>query len=118
MSDQPTSGTTDNTVTTITGITGVSLTAGTWYFLYITAGAADTFDAWNFNSTGATGTEETFCNLGSCPFTQSRSLGAFDVVGGVTATPLPTALPLFVSGLGGIGLLGWRRKRKAQALIA
>jgi hypothetical protein len=33
-----------------------------------------------------------------------------------TATPLPAALPLFATGLGGLGLLGWRRKRKAQAL--
>ena len=31
-------------------------------------------------------------------------------------TPLPAALPLFVSGIGGLGLLGWRRKRKAQAV--
>lgn len=30
-----------------------------------------------------------------------------------TATPLPAALPLFVGGLGAIGLIGWRRKRKA-----
>jgi hypothetical protein len=30
-----------------------------------------------------------------------------------TATPLPAALPLFATGLGAIGLLGWRRKRKA-----
>jgi hypothetical protein len=29
-----------------------------------------------------------------------------------TATPLPATLPLFASGLGAIGLLGWRRKRK------
>jgi hypothetical protein len=34
----------------------------------------------------------------------------------LTATPLPAALPLFVTGLGGLGLLGWRRKRKAQAV--
>src|SRR5262249_16185751 len=27
--------------------------------------------------------------------------------------PLPAALPLFATGLGGLGLLGWRRKRKA-----
>jgi hypothetical protein len=31
-------------------------------------------------------------------------------------TPLPTALPLFATGLGGLGLLGWRRKRRAQAV--
>jgi hypothetical protein len=33
----------------------------------------------------------------------------------VAATPLPAALPLFATALGGLGLLGWRRKRKAQA---
>lgn len=30
----------------------------------------------------------------------------------VAATPLPAALPLFISGLGGMGLFGWWRKRK------
>jgi hypothetical protein len=33
------------------------------------------------------------------------------------ATPLPAALPLFVSGLGTLGLLGWRRKRKSRASL-
>jgi hypothetical protein len=37
---------------------------------------------------------------------------------GVSATPLPAALPLFASGLGAMGLLGWRRKRKAAAALA
>jgi len=32
------------------------------------------------------------------------------------AKPLPAALPLFATGLGGLGLLGCRRKRKAQAI--
>jgi hypothetical protein len=36
--------------------------------------------------------------------------------GTVPSTPLPAALPLFATGLGAIGLLGWRRKRKAQAV--
>jgi hypothetical protein len=31
------------------------------------------------------------------------------------ATPLPAALPLFATGLGALGLLGWRRKRKQAA---
>jgi hypothetical protein len=31
-------------------------------------------------------------------------------------TPLPAALPLFATGIGALGLLGWRRKRKAQAV--
>ena len=34
----------------------------------------------------------------------------------VAPTPLPAALPLFASGLGALGLFGWRRKRKAQAV--
>ena len=38
-----------------------------------------------------------------------------EIRGFLTATPLPAALPLFASGLGALGLLGWRRKRKAQA---
>ena len=38
-----------------------------------------------------------------------------NVAGTATPTPLPTALPLFATGLGGLGLLGWRRRRKAQA---
>jgi hypothetical protein len=33
-------------------------------------------------------------------------------------TPLPAALPLFATGLGALGLLGWRRKKKVAALAA
>ena len=33
-------------------------------------------------------------------------------------TPLPGTLPLFASGLGALGLLGWRRKRKNAAIAA
>jgi hypothetical protein len=34
------------------------------------------------------------------------------------ATPLPATFPLFASGLATLGLLGWRRKKKAAALAA
>jgi len=35
-----------------------------------------------------------------------------------SVVPLPAALPLFATGLGALGLLGWRRKKKAAALAA
>ncbi len=34
-----------------------------------------------------------------------------------SATPIPGALPLFVSGLAGLGMLMRRRKRKEQAAL-
>ena len=36
----------------------------------------------------------------------------------LTPTPLPAALPMFTAGLGMMGLLGWRRKRKNAAALA
>jgi hypothetical protein len=36
----------------------------------------------------------------------------------VSPVPLPAALPFFATGLGALGLLGWRRKRKNTAAIA
>jgi hypothetical protein len=33
----------------------------------------------------------------------------------VAATPIPATLPLFVSALGGIGLVGWRRRARGAA---
>jgi hypothetical protein len=36
---------------------------------------------------------------------------------GLTAIPVPATLPLFATGLGALGLLGWRRKRKSTTRI-
>jgi hypothetical protein len=36
----------------------------------------------------------------------------------VNATPLPAALPLFATVLGGMGVFGWRKKRKDVAATA
>jgi hypothetical protein len=43
--------------------------------------------------------------------------GSFIFSPGVTSavTPIPAALPLFISGLGGLGLLGWRRNKQGAA---
>ena len=35
-----------------------------------------------------------------------------------STTPLPATLPLFATGLGGLGLFGWRRKRKNKTAAA
>ena len=42
-------------------------------------------------------------------------VGAINGINPPVVTPLPTALPLFATGLGALGLLSWRRKRKAAA---
>ena len=49
--------------------------------------------------------------VGGTPFPTFNAAFTLDGV----ATPLPGALPLFATGLAALGLLGWRRKRKAAA---
>ena len=58
------------------------------------------------------------------PFFQFPVGYSLDISSGVgnsplsDATPLPAALPLFATGLGALGLFGWRRKKKAATLAA
>ena len=40
---------------------------------------------------------------------EGSSVGTFTA--SLSGTPLPAALPLFATGIGAMGLLGWRRKR-------
>jgi hypothetical protein len=68
-------------------------------------------------------------NLSSLEFSSSMMVGILtgpeeETTGGPMtfspvspATPLPAALPLFATGLGALGLLGWRRKRKARVFL-
>jgi len=47
--------------------------------------------------------------------------GSIDIThgaSGVSATPLPAALPLYATGLGALALLRWRRKRKSSGAAA
>ena len=45
----------------------------------------------------------------------SIRLASGEIAEEISSAPLPAALPLFASGLGGLGLFGWWRKRKAIA---
>jgi hypothetical protein len=59
------------------------------------------FDGQSYSAITGPGSDP---SCADCP----QSEGTF-----IVTTPLPGALPLFVTGLGALGLLGWRRKRKA-----
>ncbi len=62
--------------------------------------------------TGVTGTESFQLAYGEC----CGAPAVLYVDLPLQATPLPAALPLFASGLGVVGFLGLRRKRKAAAI--
>jgi hypothetical protein len=53
---------------------------------------------------------------GGCDVGVSEERFGVQAIG--NATPLPAALPLFATGLGALGLLGWRRKRATRLLRA
>jgi hypothetical protein len=72
-------------------------------------------------------TSQTIASLGLSPGETTWSWGSepdqsfsICVAGGCQAPseiPAPAALPLFGTGLGALGLLGWRRKRKSTTSV-
>ena len=52
--------------------------------------------------------------FGSLPWVQAINV---ESVESTSTTPLPATLPLFATGLGALGLLGWRRKRTGTAMV-
>ena len=75
-----------------------------------TGGGDVLWDSANINSgNGQQNYEGTFGY--NTNFTQT-----FQILGPGGVTPVPAALPLFATGLGALGLLGWRRKRKMVAV--
>ena len=111
-----------------------SASAITSFTTYLSITADGSSSLGDFDTSGSGGLDHSYFCIGvDCNFfgvtggfvSNFSGLGAPDLLIGITlvrtgsaATPLPGALPLFASGLGALGLLGWRRKRKNAAALA
>src|SRR5262249_10322507 len=83
-------------------------------------GSTTSFDAWTVRDWDVSYDESLFDPLMSCNDIEFGGSGLPSEIAAIKAaitttqplgsTPLPTALPLFATGLGGLGLFGWRRK--------
>ena len=73
----------------------------------------------DFTFTGATDlTSVSIATIPGASFGGPVTVTGIDFTGisGLSEIPLPATFPLFATGLGALGLLGWRRKRRAQAV--
>jgi len=93
-----------------------SIAASSVYWLAAIPSSTTTSAGWQFTDS-FTGLGNRSSGLGAGTWTTAPDFDAVMAsISGTTAAaavPVPAALPLFASGLGVMGLLGWRRKRKA-----
>jgi hypothetical protein len=96
----------------------LTLNSGQSYWLALTPGNISESNpniGWALVSNTAALFLTTASNNGSgwsAPSNLPNIPGGFAIEVDASAVPLPAALPLFATGLAGLGLLGWRRKRK------
>jgi hypothetical protein len=116
-----------NQIPIFIGGTALTATAGGLFFNFSGSGFVNIFEQhnaqWFMCASGpCTPTNDWFLNGGGRSGKLVPLTGNVEIALGPTeptgTTPLPAALPLFATGLGALGLLGWRRKRKSAAAIA
>jgi hypothetical protein len=78
-----------------------------------TASAASQFDAFSAGGVGGSYTTLVFAGFINVPQIFIASSGGVNFDNIVLTTPIPAALPLFLSALAALGLFGWRRRRPA-----
>ena len=95
----------------ITGISGVNLTGGGEYFMVVGPSSltGNTNIAWQWDTTGLTGTTAGSTNGGASWLTGPGTLGVFEVLSNPSTVPEPGSLFLLATGL--IGMLGAYRVR-------
>jgi hypothetical protein len=81
--------------------------------LTLTFGLTDSTYIWSLPSFVAAGSESTYSWLcGGLCGTRTIVAGSINTI---AATPIPAALPLLATALGGLAFAGWRRRRHQQA---
>src|SRR5262245_35694085 len=103
-------------------LAGLNATGGTFFTLgplFVPTGSTITFgDNDGIFSVRFTAVAGLPFDIDSVLAEARNSIGQLTTLQGELVTPLPAALPLFAGGLGALGLLGWRRKKQAAALVA
>ena len=100
----------DNGTLTLNGHLLSTLSSGQWASLNsFSIPASDFVDGINTLVIQGTGSDD---------FLEGGRLEGVVTDNVASATPLPAALPLFAGGIGALGLLGWRRKKKPATLTA